>query len=197
MFLVDLYLNVIIVLLPPTPLLSLPLAVLLLHHPLVLSLRWLVVTSPLLVLSLCRPLVLLLLRLFVASPLDVLPSCYLFVSSCCPLVVLTCQLVVASSLIVLLLRCPLVLSSRRLVIVLPLLAPPSCPLIVPAIFALPLPCRSPLPTSSNAVERLPPLNATTTAAIERRLYCPPLPQLLSIATVKCQHPPLSIATVKC
>jgi hypothetical protein len=39
---------------------------------------------------------------------------------------------------------------------------------------------------------LPPSNATTTAAIEGYLYCPLLPQLPSIATIKCQHPPLSI-----
>jgi len=43
---------------------------------------------------------------------------------------------------------------------------------------------------------LPPSNTTVTAAIERRLYRPPLPQLLSIAIVKCQHPPSSITAVK-
>jgi hypothetical protein len=42
-----------------------------------------------------------------------------------------------------------------------------------------------------------PLNTTATAAIECCLYCPLLPQLPSIATVKCQHPPsLPIAAVK-
>jgi hypothetical protein len=43
---------------------------------------------------------------------------------------------------------------------------------------------------------LPPSNTTATAAIERRLYHPPLPQLPSIATVKRQRPPSSITTVK-
>jgi hypothetical protein len=44
---------------------------------------------------------------------------------------------------------------------------------------------------------LPPLNNTATAVIERRLYCPPLPQLPSIATVtvKRQRPPSSITAV--
>jgi hypothetical protein len=41
-----------------------------------------------------------------------------------------------------------------------------------------------------------PSNATATAAIECRLYCPLLPQLSSIATVKRQRPPSSIAVVK-
>jgi len=40
------------------------------------------------------------------------------------------------------------------------------------------------------------LNTTATATIERRLYLLPLPQLLSIATVKRQRSPLSIAAVK-
>jgi len=43
---------------------------------------------------------------------------------------------------------------------------------------------------------LPPPNTTTTAAIEGRLYRPPLPQLPSIVTVIRQHPPSSIAAVK-
>jgi hypothetical protein len=43
---------------------------------------------------------------------------------------------------------------------------------------------------------LPPSNTTATAAIERRLNPPPLPQLPSIATVKLQCPPLSITVVK-
>ena len=40
------------------------------------------------------------------------------------------------------------------------------------------------------------LTETTTAAIERRLYRPPLPQLSSIATVKHQRQPSSITAVK-
>ena len=43
---------------------------------------------------------------------------------------------------------------------------------------------------------LPPSNTTTTAAIERHLYLPLLPQLPSIATVKCQSPPSSMTAVK-
>jgi len=43
---------------------------------------------------------------------------------------------------------------------------------------------------------LPPSNTTATAAIERRLYRPPLPQLPSIATAKRQSPPSSITAVK-
>ena len=72
-------------------------------------------------------------------------------------------------------RCPLVLLLRQLVgcIIIsrrPLAAPPSRPLIVPAIFASPSPCRSSSPTPSNAFERccchrtpppLPPLNAVS------------------------------------
>jgi hypothetical protein len=54
---------------------------------------------------------------------------------------------------------------------------------------------------ADAIERhrtlMPPSNTTTTAAIERRLYRPPpLPHLQSIATVKFQCPPSSIAAVK-
>ena len=48
-----------------------------------------------------------------------------------PLVVSSCQLIVApSSLVILSLHCPLVLSSCWLVVALPLIAPPSLPLIV-------------------------------------------------------------------
>jgi hypothetical protein len=43
---------------------------------------------------------------------------------------------------------------------------------------------------------LPPSNTTATAAIERSLYRPPLPQLPSIAAVKLQHPPSFITAVK-
>jgi hypothetical protein len=41
-----------------------------------------------------------------------------------------------------------------------------------------------------------PSNTTATAAIEGRLYGPPLSQLPSIDTVKRQRPPLSITAVK-
>jgi hypothetical protein len=43
---------------------------------------------------------------------------------------------------------------------------------------------------------LPPPNTTATAAIERRLYRPPLSQLPSIATAKRQRPPSSVTAVK-
>jgi hypothetical protein len=43
---------------------------------------------------------------------------------------------------------------------------------------------------------LPPSNTTATAVIEHHLYRPPLPQLTSIATVKCQRPPLFITAIK-
>jgi hypothetical protein len=43
---------------------------------------------------------------------------------------------------------------------------------------------------------LPPSNPTVTTVIECNLYYPPLPQLLSIATVKRQCPPSSIDAVK-
>jgi hypothetical protein len=43
---------------------------------------------------------------------------------------------------------------------------------------------------------LPPSNITATATIECRLYRPPLSQLTSIATAKCQHSPLSGIAVK-
>jgi hypothetical protein len=75
----------------------------------------------------------------------------------------------------------------------PLVAPPSRPLIVLASLlcrlSLRRPCRQTL---------LPPLDTTATVTIKRRLYRPPLPQLpaITIATVKCQRPPLSIAAVK-
>jgi hypothetical protein len=72
-----------------------------------------------------------------------------------------------------------------LVVALPVFAPPSRPLVL---------------VIAHAIERrrmlLPPSNTTATAAIERRLNPPPLPQLPSIATVKLQCPPLSITVVK-
>ena len=115
----------------------------------------LVVALPLAVLSLCHPLVNLLIQLVVTSPLLVLllcpasPSRPLVVpAGCCvayrcaalsstrrlvmpPLVVLLRQLVVMpSSLVVLSLHRPLVLSSCWLVVALPVLVPPSRPLVV-------------------------------------------------------------------
>ena len=159
-----------------------------LRHPLVNSSRQLVVASPLLVLSL-RP-----------AP----PSCPLFaLAGCCvasqctalllsrhlvvpPLVFSSRQLVVVpSSLVILLLHCPLVLSLSWLVVDLHVLAPPSCHLI--------LVHRRHHQTPFNAAEIL---NTSATTAIERRLYRPPLPQLPSITTVKCQCPPSSINAVK-
>jgi hypothetical protein len=108
---------------------ALPLAVLLMRHPLVNSSRQLVVASPLLVLLLrpappSRPLV---------APGDCCVASRradlssLVVS---PLVVSLRQLVVALSyLVVLSLYCPLILSSYWLVVALPVLAPPSRPLV--------------------------------------------------------------------
>ena len=70
----------------------------------------------------------------------------------------------------------------------------SSTLVVTATFASALPCLV------FAVERcqmlLPALNLPFTTIIEHHLYCPLLPQLPSIATVKCQCPPSSIAVVK-
>jgi hypothetical protein len=75
-------------------------------------------------------------------------------SSSCPLIVSSsCRAPLLSScharrqLVV-----PLVLSSCRLVVALPLLAPPSHPLVMPAILASPSPCRSLSLTPSNSVE---------------------------------------------
>ena len=107
-------------------------------------------------------------------------------------------------------RCYRIISSHH-----PLVAQPSCllsshcagcllrclslhrlssTLVVTATFASALPCLV------FAVERrqmlLPALNLPFTAIIEHHLYCPLLPQLPSIATVKCQCPPSSIAVVK-
>ena len=75
-------------------------------------------------------------------------------ASCCLVAPAGCR---ASSLVVLSLHCPLVLSSCWLVIALPVLAPPSRPLVV-------VHCRC----------HQTPSNATATAAIECRLYRPPL-----------------------
>ena len=89
--------------------------------------------------------------LFCLVILVVPPSHCLIVLLYPPLVVSSCQLVVASSLIVILLCHPLVHSSCRLVGALPLLVPPSHPLVVPAIFASPSSFRR-SPTPSNTVE---------------------------------------------
>jgi len=112
---------------------ALPLAVLSLRHPLVNSSHQLVVASSLLILSLCP-----------ASPSHPLVA----PTGCCvtsrrsalsssrglivaPLVVLSRQLVVApSSLVVFSLHCPFVLSLCWLIVALPVLAPPSRPLVV-------------------------------------------------------------------
>jgi hypothetical protein len=91
----------------------------------------LVVSSPLVVLSLRHPLVVLLRQLVVASPLAIL-------SFRCPRIVLSRQLVVTLPLTVLLLRHPLVNSSCQLVVASSLLVlslrptPPSCPLVASA-----------------------------------------------------------------
>ncbi len=112
---------------------ALPLAILLLCHPLIKSSHQLVVTSPLLVL---------LLRPAMPSRPLVVPAGCCIASRCAtlsssrhltvpPLVVSSRQLVVSpSSLVVLSLHRPLVLSSCWLVVALPVLAPPSCPLVI-------------------------------------------------------------------
>ena len=132
-----------------------PLVILSLCCPLVVLLCQLVVALPLVVLSLCLPLINLLHQLVVTSPLLVLSlrpalssrplvapaGCCVasrratLSSSCClivpPLIVSSRQLVVApSSLVVLSLHRPLVLSSCWLFVALPVLAPPSHPLVV-------------------------------------------------------------------
>jgi hypothetical protein len=184
-----------------------PLAILSLRCPVVILLRQLVVALPLAILSLCHPFVNLLIQIVVTLPLLVLllrpaslshplvvPAgccityqCAALSSTRClvmpPLVVSLRQLVVMpSSLVVLSLHRPLVLSSCWLVVALPVLVPPS----------------RPLHTIKRSRMLLPPSNTTATAAIERRLYRPPLPlsQLPSIATVKRQRPPSSITAVK-
>ena len=132
-----------------------PLAILSLRCPLVVLSRQLVVALPLAILLLCLPLVNLLHQLFVASPLLNLllhpapPSRPLVAPAGCsvasrraalssshclvvpPLVVSSRQLVVMpSSLVVFSLHRPLLLSSCWLVVALPVLASPSCPLVV-------------------------------------------------------------------
>jgi hypothetical protein len=93
-----------------------------------------------------------------------------------------CRAIISS---VLSLHRPLVLSLCWLVVALHVLAPPSCPLVV-----VHRPCHR-TPSNAAAIS-----DTSATTAIECRLYRPPLPQLPSIATVKCQRPPLSIAAVK-
>jgi hypothetical protein len=107
---------------------ALPLAIVSLRHPLVLLLCQLVVTLPILILLLCHPLVLSSRRLVVVSPVDAAPSRCLIVSS-------SRHLVISSSH-----RLP-VLPSRHIIrpadchIIShhPLVVPPSCLLIVPAV----------------------------------------------------------------
>ena len=126
-----------------------------LHCPLVVLSRQLVVALPLVILSLRHHLVNLLHQLADASPLLVLSLCpaqpsrpLVAPAGCCvasrcaalssshrlvvpPLIVSSCQLVaLPSSLVVLSLHRPLVLSSCWLVVALPVLAPPSRPLVV-------------------------------------------------------------------
>ena len=113
-------------------------------------------------------------------------SCRLVVP---PLGVSSRQLVVApSSLGVLSLHRPLVHSFSLcwLVVALHVLAPPSRPLVVVHRR------RHQTPSNAAAIS-----NTSVTAAIECRLYRPPLPQLPpSITTVKCQRPSSSITAVK-
>jgi hypothetical protein len=112
---------------------TLPLTVLLLRHPLVNSLCQLVVASSLLVFLLLpalpsRPLIAPAGCCIASRRAALLSSRHLVVP---PLVVLLCQLVVGpSSLFVFSLYRPLVLSSCWLVVVLPVLAPPSHPLVL-------------------------------------------------------------------
>jgi len=130
---------------------------------------------------------------------------HLVVSSHLPLTILSCQLDAASSLVFFQLLChPLIVSSCRLVVALPLLlSPPSRPLVVPAIFASPSPYHSYhhhhqmlANTIAHHQMLLPLLSTTATPTIECHLYHPSLQQLHSIATIKCQCPPLTIAAVK-
>ena len=131
-----------------------------------------------------RPLVLSPHRLVVALPLDALPSCHLIVSSC------RLSLFLRASW---LLRHHLLSSSRCTAL-------SSSHLAGWLLRCLSL-CR-PLVLSSiaHAIERRrmlpPPSNTTATTAIECHLYHLPLPQLPSIATIKCQCPPLFITVVK-
>ena len=119
--------------------------------------------------------------------------CPLVILSRRPLIVSSRQLIVALCLFVLLLPHTLVLLSCQLVVALPLLAPPSHPLVVLAIFASPSPC---LVVAVKYPQTLPPpSNTTAIAAIEHYLYRPPPPQLPFIA-VNHQHKPLSIAAIK-
>ena len=156
---------------------ALPLVVPSLRHPLVVLSRQLGVALPLAVLSLRHPLVNLSHQLVVASP----PRAALSSSRCANwllrhLLVL-CPLVISwthcgtSSCLVAPAGCRTIISCR------PLIALPSCPLIVLAGCCIACPCsalsssrRSPSPTPSNAIEcccrhetppSLPPLNAVS------------------------------------
>ncbi len=112
----------------------------------------------------------------------------LIVSSRCPLVILLRQLIVALSAIMLLLRHPLVILSRRLVVALPLLALPSRPLVVLAIFVSTSPCLAieRHETPSNAVERRrTPSNAVKRC--HRHRTPPPPPPLNTISIIHRRH----------
>jgi hypothetical protein len=190
---------------------ALPLAIISFQHPLIVLLCQLVVTSPLVVLLLrpvppSRPLIAL------AGCCD--PSqCAALLSSCCLVVLPSCRLVAPACCHIIISHHPLVVTPSRPLIVLAgcCIASPctthssshragwllhSLSLHHPLVLSS---SRPSLPHHSLAVVcvkcpqmLLPPSNATTTAAIEGYLYCPLLPQLPSIATIKCQHPPLSI-----
>ena len=105
----------------------------------------------------------------------------------CPLIVSSSRRA-ASCCLVLPAGCRAIISRH------PLVALPSCPLIVLAGRCVASHCTtllsshcSPSPMPSNAVER--------SATIERHLYRPPVPQLPSIVTVKRKHPPSSIVAL--
>jgi hypothetical protein len=112
---------------------ALPLAILLLRHPFINSSRQLVVASLLLVLSLrpappSHPLIAPAGCCIASQRTTLSSSCHLVVP---PLVDSLHQLVVApSSLVILSLHRPLVFSSCWLVVALPVLAPPSRPLVI-------------------------------------------------------------------
>jgi hypothetical protein len=107
--------------------------------------------------------------------------------------------VITSSSLIILSLCNLLASRPLIVLAGCCVASPctalSSTLVVTATFASASPCLA------FAIKRrqtlLPTSNTPTTTTIERHLYCPLLPQLPSIATVKCQRPPLSIAVIKC
>ena len=130
-------------------------------------------------------------RLLMCHPLVILSSCHLVVP---PLIVSLRQLVVApSSLVVLLLHRPLVLSSCWLVVALPVLAPPSHPLVVVH--------RPRHRTPSNAAaaiehhchrrHRTPSLSSTAATAAVHRHHQTPIPTFVHH---RCQTLTPTIAT---